>query len=68
MRDRAKQPWWWGFGMPPWQRFVIAALCGIVIGVASEAGVPVWLVLPVAFVLIICLPGVAEVVHKGLRR
>ena len=53
--------------MPTWQRFVVAFLCIVVAFFMTRSGAPDWLLVPVAVVLVACLPGVVETVIKGVR-
>jgi hypothetical protein len=62
-----EDPWWWGFGMPARQRFVVAVLCWVVFFVVERLEAPFWLAIPAVVVFIACLPGVVELVVKGTR-
>jgi hypothetical protein len=60
-------PWWWGFRMPAWQRFVVAFLCTVVFFFMDRFEAPLWLGIPVVFVFVICIPGVVEMVIRSVR-
>lgn len=60
-------PWWWGFGMPAWQRFLVAVLCWVVFFVVERLEATFWLAIPAVIVFLACLPGVVELVVRSTR-
>ncbi len=65
MAGTSRRRLFWGFGMSPIQRGVVLLVAALAFASVEASSVPHWLNVPIFLIIVVCLPGIGEVLYRA---